>query len=166
MSRVYVCPWCGLPFGRVRTSEPEWFPERRACSACPNWPSVETSSVWPGSLIDWRAGWDAYQHDPFEGLSRQDLEWELTLLDRGLTLAQFFPDNGANTEVTVSDMQTTIAELRAKSIQGIITDAELREAIRLLREDRIAAHATSARAKARKSSAPVDAGALANMFGL
>jgi len=46
-----------------------------------------------------------------------------------------------------------LAELRQLSRENKLTKEQMREAINLLRQDRVAAHATSARAKATKSAA-------------
>lgn len=46
-----------------------------------------------------------------------------------------------------------LAELRQKSRDNTLTMEEMREAITLLRNDRVGAHAVSARAKATKSAA-------------
>lgn len=55
------------------------------------------------------------------------------------------------------EQQARIQALRAKAREGTLTLEESREAIILLREDRVAASATSAASKARKApKAPVN----------
>ncbi len=60
------------------------------------------------------------------------------------------------------ELQSRLAELRAKSITGDITEAEMIEAFRWLRSDRSAAQAASSASKSRKAAAkaPVDTAAL------
>jgi hypothetical protein len=50
------------------------------------------------------------------------------------------------------EVQAKIQLLRQKSRDGTLTQDEMREAIILMREGRVAASATSAKAKSRKSS--------------
>lgn len=56
--------------------------------------------------------------------------------------------------------QSRIAHLRSKCADGSVTMEELREAVKLMREDRFTATTASAAAKQRKTKAPVNVGAL------
>lgn len=58
------------------------------------------------------------------------------------------------------ELQAKIAEWRRKVADGTITDEELREAIRHIRQDRVAASATSM--KSRTAKAPIDGDSLLN----
>lgn len=51
------------------------------------------------------------------------------------------------------EMQSRLAELRQKSRENAITKEELQEALSMMRQERVGASATSATAKARKSTA-------------
>jgi len=51
-----------------------------------------------------------------------------------------------------------IAVLRQKSRENTLTQEEMREAINLMRNERLTAHATSATSKARKSTAAAKKG--------
>jgi hypothetical protein len=54
-----------------------------------------------------------------------------------------------------SETQMKIAELRTKSREGTLTMEEVREAIKLLRGDRVAAAATSAKSRTAKAAGKV-----------
>lgn len=51
------------------------------------------------------------------------------------------------------EMQSRLAELRQKSRDNTISKEELQEALSMMRQERVGASATSATAKARKSTA-------------
>lgn len=51
------------------------------------------------------------------------------------------------------EMQSRLAELRQKSRENAITKEELQEALSMMRQERVGASATSATAKAKKSTA-------------
>lgn len=165
MNRVYVCPWCASSRRVLVSVGEEYAVFKRACSACPPWPSAETMTSTPGSKIEWSESMHHFPA-PFAGLTRQDLEWELHLLELWLTSPHFPRDNSPQQEAHMSELLNRIAELRAKSIADKITDAELQEALRLIRQDRVSAATTSAKSRAKKSAAPMNVEALASAFGL
>lgn len=61
------------------------------------------------------------------------------------------------------EAQTKIQAYRQKAREGKLTQEELQEAIKILREDRVAAAQTSA--KSRASKAPVNSDALLDELG-
>ena len=58
------------------------------------------------------------------------------------------------------DIAMTIAEIRQKSRDGTVTLEETKQAIALLREGRIAAAASSSKARAAKAKPQIDVGSL------
>lgn len=154
---VYVCGICGSQWARhIRAeSSRDWWPVRRSCENCPS----TTEDILPGSLADiWDPPVGRYAELPRAYLLRElELEpaWGMVVADS--TVYEYTSSTLPTQPMELKmdqDLQIKIAGYKAQSIAGTITDDQLREALKLLREDRMNAALASKSAKT-KVSGPV-----------
>lgn len=141
---VFISPWTGETWARIDRGCREWFSQRWAARGEHPYP---TSDSIPGTLFtpydDWRFG--ALAELPLPLIMR-----EISLIE-GLTRATLSCDNGATLGDTLMtpDLLKEIAELRTKVASNTISDQELRDALKKMREGRVTAGAASAAKKAK-----------------
>lgn len=156
-NEVLVSPWTGECWCRIDRGQSEWFPTRRPKMGEPYWPHPECT---PGELV---TSYDDWRDKALDELSMPLLEYELRAFER-FTSATLSGNIGATNQQTGIQMMPStnlmdkIAEVRLKVINGTVTPAELREALRTMRAERISAAARSTASRAaKKEVSPEDA---------
>lgn len=150
---VLISPWTGKLWATIDRGRNQWHANMMAAEGEPAWPLSESIS---GTIF---TDYDMHMNDQLREFPRAVLLREISLVE-GLTSATLSCDNGS----TIGDMQMTpdllkeIATLRTKVETGTITDEELRNALKKMREGRVAAvrSASTKRAAAAKTN-PDDA---------
>lgn len=156
-NHTYICLHCGWQWGRLLLrKEATWISHVRTCPSCPQvWPEEI-----PGSLVDQVEA----RHNDGHGAAHLPREalWREIQLHAGVDTAT---ESGHNPPIKsprafqmTTDLESRIAELRAKVLSGTATDSELREGLKALRAERFGAGARRVEAKAK--AAPVDGAAL------
>lgn len=124
----WYCPCCGSIWAESFTAATEWFPMRAVCAECS---SPFQHDAIPGSL------WNSLYHigtNPYSHLPRPLLIREVEVLTKGQ-------------ELMAPELMLRAQELRTKAVSGTITDVELAEAVKLLREGRTQAARASSKSK-------------------
>jgi hypothetical protein len=153
LNTAIVCPWTGDTWARIDRGVREWNTSRLAKRGQPAWPGPFTFTGPPGSLY---TDYDVNLDYAYNELPRPLLLRELSLIEE-LTRATLSCDNGAtlgDTQMT-PDLLKEIAMLRGKVETNTITDQELRDALRKMREGRMTAGAASAAKRAKTAAASV-----------
>lgn len=151
---AFVSPWSGDSWAKI-TQDPGR-PFVFVIRGAPGTPPAFIDSM-SGSLFD--LGEASWGLTGFTRLPRELLVRELDLV--GVDVARLLGHNSA-TQSMESPMSTLvlhnlterIAELRSKVASNNISDEELREGLRLLRQQRVSASAISAKSRAAKGPAP------------
>lgn len=152
-SYSYVCPYCGELWAKGSAATPDWCPVRSPCADCPPW-----GLVMPGSLANIFLSDGGYYRD----LPRSMLEREFGLFEKEaerLASATLSCHNSSiltlhHMESNMPQLMQDIASYRAKVLDGTISDAELREALLVLRADRMSAATASKNSRAAKAAVP------------
>lgn len=155
INAVLFSPWTGQVWARIdRSPEFEWFGERMPAAGEKPWPLPESI---PGSLF---SDYDEWRWQALRELPRPLLIREIQLLERwtSATLSCYNCSTNQPAEVAVNpSLMQEIAELRAKIAADTISDEELRKALKIMREGRITAAATSAKSRAKAVAVDPDA---------
>jgi hypothetical protein len=147
-NEIYYSPYTGETWARLDRGFPRWIASAHAAEG----EKPYAFTVPPGTLARLPEQIDEI---PPEFLKREWSLWTSAIASGIMN----------NSETDMPTLMDRIAELRVKVDSGTATDEELREALRMMREDRMTAGSRSAASKARK--APVDADqALKELFGL
>jgi hypothetical protein len=143
-----------------------FYPYRRHCQRCPPWNdelagSLRWQPVWPTAI-------DPYAHLDSRLLLRE-LDLELAASEaakQSLTWAGnnaiLNPLNPPQETSMDTDAMLRVMQMRTKAQEGTISDEELREAVRLLREGRTQAARTSAN---RTTKPKIDGAGVLALFG-
>lgn len=152
-SYCYICPYCGEMWAKGSAATPDWCPVRAPCGDCPPW-----GSALPGSLENIFLSAGGYYRD----LPRSMLDREFALFEmeaEKLASATLSCHNNSTLyhyqpEPRMSQLMQDIASYRAKVLDGTISDSELREALLILRSDRMSAATASKNSRAKASAPP------------
>lgn len=157
LNQILYSPWTGSEWARIDLGFKEWIGERLPAKG----ERPYFTDYPPGSLFqNWRS-W------LLEALPRELLLREVSLLIdlKSPTIECYnYPTFDAEKPLMSPSLMDKIAAMRTKVLSGQITDEELREAIKIMRADRITATRNVEAAKARKAPMDGDA-ALAAIFG-
>ncbi len=133
---VFISPYTGIAWARIERGQRQWHAHLAPSAEDPAWLEGQV----PGSLLDYNI------ELRIKELSRPLLEREFTVLST-FTSAMLCGYNVEQSTTESPAMNNTlmerIAQLRIKIGQGDVTDEELREALKMMRADRVTAMNTN-----------------------